>query len=611
MKKIATLILLLYIFNISSLFSQVKNYIPIVKPVLYEKTKETFENIATKFEQKNYNDLAEVFRSFAKGGHGSGFVYVDADGENYIITNRHVVANSEYVNLEFVGKANTKTVYEACPIIYTDNEIDLAIVKFPDNEKVFDKSFSINNNKQLDGQEIWSAGFPGLLGKPLWQFAKGNITNEESYVEQLVDPKVSYLIQHSASIDPGNSGGPLLVSKNEKGVEAYTVIGVNTWTITNRQNTFFAIPSQNFPNLINHAKKIITLQNNKDSLRLLLIKQCQFFAAEINSDKPKWDNVLGNISYAFVGEQGWDSFLEMLKENDEETLKHLESRFFTYSPIEAMRYSILYQIWKRVYASKSKLSVVEYKGISVADEELFSKSKPIRTNFLINGKQQEIEWMFEHGHWRLSNYDFDKNNKVAEKNESSDEDFSEYVAKKRNETLNYFSLSIFTSPYIRFEDKTLDNSFNIIGFGGSVNFTSGRLNVFLRANSLSLNNAMKNPPVTAEKVTAKFLHISHGITIDFLRTKLTPYFLIGLNYTKFTEAGKYKTFTESNEYEYVGSQLGLGLRYKPKKNWSFFCEASYYADSIVPYYSLQDSSYDQLLGNFQVLAGLSFNFTKK
>jgi serine protease Do len=48
-------------------------------------------------------------------------------------------------------------------------------------------------------------------------------------------------IQHTAQIDAGNSGGPLLVPQNDP-LAAYAVIGVNTASGTNRQAANYAIP---------------------------------------------------------------------------------------------------------------------------------------------------------------------------------------------------------------------------------------------------------------------------------------------------------------------------------------------------------------------------------
>lgn len=62
-----------------------------------------------------------------------------------------------------------------------------------------------------DGTEVWSAGFPGLGGKPMWQLGKGTITNASAKIKELIAPNISTIIQHSAEVDAGNSGGPLLL----------------------------------------------------------------------------------------------------------------------------------------------------------------------------------------------------------------------------------------------------------------------------------------------------------------------------------------------------------------------------------------------------------------
>jgi len=51
------------------------------------------------------------------------------------------------------------------------------------------------------------------------------------------------LIQHVASLNPGNSGGPLLNSKGE-------VVGINTLKITSGEGIGFAIPSKSFLSLV-------------------------------------------------------------------------------------------------------------------------------------------------------------------------------------------------------------------------------------------------------------------------------------------------------------------------------------------------------------------------
>lgn len=581
--------------------AQPKKYVPIVKPVLYEKTKESFESIARKFEDANYKDLGEIFRSFANGGHGSGFVFVDADGENYVITNKHVVANSETVTLEFIEKGTSKIVHEACPIIYTDDNIDLAVIKFPNNEKVYDKSFRIETGKQSEGIEIWSAGYPGLMGKPMWQFSKGNITNEEAYIDELMSADISYLIQHSASIDPGNSGGPLLLK--DKNNDEYSIIGINTWTVSNRQNTFFSLPASNIPSLIEKAKKIISLKNNSDSLRILLEKQCNIFASEMNSDNPQWSKIDHNISYLYVAEKGWDSFLKIVNERSSENNKLLEKRFFNYSPIEAMRLAILIRMWEKWdYLKKEKITI-SFEGINLADKDQVVPGKTVRTNYLINGKPHELVWFFEHGHWRISNYDLEKS--YGSKNENR-------PGNKNSDTQSNFfvGLDLNFVPMTFFKNETLKNNFNLMGYGGTLTFNFGeRGGIYTRISSLSLNNKMKSVPADLNSASIKYFHFNGGLLIYFTKSRVKPYMLGGFNYFKFYETGTTENASITQEFSRLGAQLGFGTKIKIKGNLSVFAEGTYNSSSIIPFLEYDDETSPNLT-NMNINVGLSIDFKK-
>lgn len=124
------------------------------------------------------------------------------DGRNYLVTNRHVVVDASSADIESESADGAKKAYKACPVVAVDDELDLALLAFPPDERPFKAGLPFADEALSDGEEVWSAGYPGLGDRPAWQFGKGAITNASARVEELVDPELSTLIQHSAQVDP-------------------------------------------------------------------------------------------------------------------------------------------------------------------------------------------------------------------------------------------------------------------------------------------------------------------------------------------------------------------------------------------------------------------------
>lgn len=130
-------------------------------------------------------------RAASRNGSGSGF-YVDHHG--HLLTNAHVVKNCATVRVQ-PGELKAS-------VISTDTTKDLALIKVeakPNSAAVFR-----NGEAQL-GEEIVVAGFPyrSELSSSI-HITPGNIS---SLAGAKNDPNV---IQITAAVQPGNSGGPLL-----------------------------------------------------------------------------------------------------------------------------------------------------------------------------------------------------------------------------------------------------------------------------------------------------------------------------------------------------------------------------------------------------------------
>ena len=147
---------------------------------------------------------------------GSGFVW---DQQGYIITNNHVVANAELIEVTF----SDETVVEA-EIIGSDPDSDLAVIKvdvpaehlvpvqLADSEqvRVGQLAIAIGNPFGLEG--TMTVGIISALGRSLP--ASDGLTGGPVY-------NIPNVIQTDAPINPGNSGGVLLNAAGE-------LIGVTT-----------------------------------------------------------------------------------------------------------------------------------------------------------------------------------------------------------------------------------------------------------------------------------------------------------------------------------------------------------------------------------------------
>ncbi|MFZ7132887.1 MAG: S1C family serine protease [Eubacteriales bacterium] len=171
-------------------------------------------------------------RQYESTGVGSG-VIITEDG--YILTNHHVVTDNPKSLTVSLKDGRTLPADK----IWSNEDLDLAVIKIDasgltpatlgdsENIAVGQTAIAIGNPLGLTFERTVTAGIISAINRSI-------LIDTNSIAEDL--------IQTDASINQGNSGGPLLNSKGE-------VIGINTYKI-NAEGMGFAIP-------INIAKPII------------------------------------------------------------------------------------------------------------------------------------------------------------------------------------------------------------------------------------------------------------------------------------------------------------------------------------------------------------------
>ena len=378
-----------------SLYAQIRDYVPVVRPKYHAETVAFLEKLSASMEKDGYYDAAEMLKYYAKGGFGSGFVYVAEDGTDYVITNLHVVSQAESVILEFQQKDGGKTIYENCSVVAVDEKTDLALVAFPSGTKPFRTGLTFAAATVDDGAEVWSAGYPGLGGTPSWQLGKGNVSNGTARIPELADPDITFIIQHSAQVDPGNSGGPLLVEA--KATAGYAVVGINTWKAFNRQATNFSIPASAIRAFL---KKALNPADAKASQATLLESRCRGFAKLFEKGTDGYKDLAPYVSYAYVASDGEAVIKETLSVAPTKIRDSILNVFTEDSPVEGIRLAIAYTILSKASSGESAASLSFMAVDADADEP---KAKvPVR--FSLNGKEVSTSWTREHGLWRLTEY---------------------------------------------------------------------------------------------------------------------------------------------------------------------------------------------------------------
>ena len=366
-------------------FAQVKSYIGVVRQQYYSEYVDMFKKMSKELKDEGYNTYSKSIDGYLEGGFGSGFVWVAKDGTNYVITNRHVVAQAETASVEFEDDATGEiTKYEGLKVIATDDDIDIAILAFKDGEKPFKKGLELSQKALTDGQEVWSAGFPGLGNDPVWQFGKGTVTNARARIKELLDPEVSTIIQHSAQVDSGNSGGPLLIASGKD----YLVVGINTWKASYRDSTNFAIPSAVIQKMLDGLSTTKTSSAEDRAFKL---------AKALGDSSQNFTSIVNFISYhkaSVEGQKELESVLRFAPTSVRSTI----SEIFSYNPAEGLRYACAYQLFKKYGSTEDKTYSYKTEVTDSSDEKM---TITFTSGEGEDAKTFETAWIKEHGLWRL------------------------------------------------------------------------------------------------------------------------------------------------------------------------------------------------------------------
>jgi len=159
----------------------------------------------------------------ARGGAGSGVV-VTPDG--YLLTNEHVVQRVSEARVTFVDGRSVPAV-----VAGRDPATDLAVLRA--------QAGALPYAQLASGQRLRAGQLVVAVGNPLGfesTVSAGVVSGLGRSLRSRQGRLIEGVVQHTAALNPGNSGGPLVDA-------AGRVVGINTAIIAMAQGIGFAIPA--------------------------------------------------------------------------------------------------------------------------------------------------------------------------------------------------------------------------------------------------------------------------------------------------------------------------------------------------------------------------------
>lgn len=190
---------------------------------------------------------------------GSGIIVGQNDSELLIVTNNHVVENSETLTVTFCNEESIEASVKG-----TDSTRDLAVVAVP-LDSIPDDTMSQIKTAVIGNSDSLKVGEPAIAIGNALGYGQSVTTGIISAKERSIEGYDGSYIQTDAAINPGNSGGALLNINGE-------VIGINSAKISDStvEGMGFAIPisdvSDIIQNLMNKETRTKVAENEQGYL---------------------------------------------------------------------------------------------------------------------------------------------------------------------------------------------------------------------------------------------------------------------------------------------------------------------------------------------------------
>jgi len=389
-RKLAFCLILIFIAGFAfGQTSALRDYVGMISQGFHPDIVTFLQKLKNELEKRGYNPAAKNLETFLKGDSGTGFVYVAADGTNYILTNYHVISQAHTITITFETVDAVVTKYSDLRIVAADEDMDIALLGFAGGENPFKQGLSLLSGAVEEGTDVYSAGFPGAGTSLIWQLGRGIVSNASVRLppEDENDKAIGPYIQHTAQIDPGNSGGPLLVQT--QGVPTgYAVAGINTLSLRRRQAANYSIPVARVRSFIDASLKPPAADQ-----RPILEERVNAFINGLNVPKAVYPHIAQFLSNTCTGENAEYALYEVL----EKAPRTVNDSIFNTDIISSFANSVAWTIENSLRSRSGSISV-KLDSITPGEDGMYN------VKFNVNGGTVDSVWVNEYGFWRIRSF---------------------------------------------------------------------------------------------------------------------------------------------------------------------------------------------------------------
>jgi serine protease Do len=386
---IGVVLLLAVGFSCFGQTAALRDYVGMISQSFHPDVVTFLQKLKSDLERRGYGAAARNLENFIKGDSGTGFLYVVRDGKNYIITNYHVISQAYTLSVTFEKQDGEKTKFSDLSIVAADEDMDIALLAFAGGQNPFRQGLAFISRPVQEGDDVYSAGFPGLGSSMIWQLGRGMVSNasvrfpESSDSDKMLGP----YIQHTAQIDPGNSGGPLLIQT--QGVPTgYAVVGINTLSARFRQAANYSIPMSRVQSFLDAS-----LRPQAADQRPILEARVNTFIEGLSVPKAVYPHIAAYLSNICTGENAEYAISEL----QEKASKTVRDAVFDRDIISSLDYAVAWTIENSLRSGAG--------GISIAMDSINqNEDNTYNVNFKVKNNIVDSVWINEYGIWRILSF---------------------------------------------------------------------------------------------------------------------------------------------------------------------------------------------------------------